>query len=166
MKSNDCFICLNPSNNKVCHTCTCCAHFSCWGKYILKNNTDICCLTVPYGLILLYNYSIPCPICKTPIYQLPPLTRSRTEYLRFNGYMLEINDMISNINEDIHVHERIERRHCLFKYLKNMKGFIKAIPEMTSVIKDNLYELYYEENWKIANQYHIDLFGEQIQYKK
>lgn len=162
MKSNDCFICLNPSNNKVCRTCKCYAHFSCWGKYLLQKNNDICCLTKPHGLVLLHNYSIPCPICKTQISQLPPLTRSRTEDFRYHGSIIEVSDMITAMDEANTSHERIEFLHSLFKSFRKIKTFIKSRPEISNAIKNNLCQLYYEEDWKIANQYYMELFEEQI----
>ncbi len=162
MIKNSCFICLNHSNNKVCQTCNCYAHSSCWGKYLSHTNDDIYCLVEPNGLMLLCNYSIPCPICKTHINQLPPLTRSRTQEFRLYNSILEVSDIISNMNDNIMSRERLENLHRLFKCFKKIKTFINSNSEISTVIKNNLRQLYHQEDWKIANQYYMELFEEQI----
>lgn len=162
MIKNYCFICLNPSNNKVCQTCNCYAHSSCWGKYLRHTNEDIYYLVKPKGLMLLCNYSIPCPICKTDTNQLLPLTRSRTQEFRLYSSILEVSDIISNMNNNITSHERLDNLHRLFKCFKKIKTFINSNSEISTVIKNNLRQLYHQEDWKIANQYYMELFEEQI----
>ena len=65
--------------------------------------------------------------------------------------------------------------------LRNKPNFVCIVPEnrkeittegglnikknnkiISTVIKNNVHQLYHEEDWKIANQYYMELFEEQI----
>lgn len=161
LNESNCFVCLNPSRNRVCRTCKCYAHHSCWGKYVTRNNDNIVVFNQD-GLVLLCKYSIPCPICNTQILRLPPTTRSKTKSFRFNEYTLDAIGMMAIMNEEgITSEEKIERRHIVMKMFKKMKRFIKSNKQLSDALK-NLCEWYHHDGWKIANQYYMDLFGEQI----
>lgn len=161
----DCFICLNKTTNRICPYCQCFAHSVCWGKYV-KNINDEAYMTISEGNIgLLARYSFPCPICKRDLKTLPPITRGHTKEVRRNIAFIDISLAIEYADQDeISPQEKFERYHIIMREFKMAKKIIRENPRISRMIKMKISDLYYNEDWKIANQYHIDIFGHQIDY--
>jgi hypothetical protein len=94
----DCFICLNDTRNKVCSTCNCFCHPKCWGKYV-KEKTDVVTYIYPKKIMMKYHLYVKCPICKTQIGNVKPLTRSDTLFSRRSYITMIISNRIKDMRE-------------------------------------------------------------------
>lgn len=161
-KMSNCFVCLSKTTNRVCPTCQCYAHPSCWGNY-LKSIDKLVILSNDDMLAMLFKNSHECPICKTELKAMPNVTRKRTEKFRLTCAYIDMVDGIQYADEDnLCCHEKSERYHTLMRTFKRAKRFIKKDQNAVKQIKQELSRLYYNEGWKPANHYHMDLFGKQI----
>ena len=158
--SENCFLCLNKTSNKICQTCNCSAHPACWSKY-LKTTTENFIVIQPDGIAMLVKYQQPCPICKSPITQLPATTRSKTKGFRKEMCVLETLAALL-LAENTTPVEKGDRFNDVLVKLKNMKSFIKEDPQISRVVQKELARLYYLENWSGANHCHMSIYGRQI----
>lgn len=157
-----CFVCLNDTTNRVCTTCQCYAHLSCWGKYLQSKDESIIVFT-PNNVELLIKITHNCPICKTILLDSPRITRNRTKQYRDNVSVLNIiNSIVYADQNGITPYEKSERYHVLMKTFKTNKEFICKDKTIKKYIQQQLYKLYHIEQWKPANHYHMELFGRQI----
>lgn len=160
--SDNCFICLDNTNNKVCDRCNCYAHPKCWKQYIINNTTITANFNEGEYDNHYYEESLLCPICKKDRTTFTRLTRSKTFGLRFLKFSLDILSRFIDIDDLENL--SIEEEDSIYKVLniisKN-KHLITVDPVYNNTIKVMLTDLY-ENNYKMANLYHYDIFGKQI----
>jgi len=157
---SNCFLCLEPSKNRICPTCKCCAHRSCWGNY-LQNVNKVKTFITEEAVIIRTAWSTKCPQCRQKIMDVKPVTRSDTELARrvviLGDYItfLETLDYV-NTEEELHLLYR-NVLDSLFAH----KALVRQNDILVSLLKRRL-RLLYLDGWKAANLYYHQFFGTQI----
>jgi hypothetical protein len=158
MENNNCFVCLENTKNKVCHICNCYAHPKCFGKYINKNLIIEIITSRLRDNKYFIDAHVHCPICKTISNNNRRITRDATAHGRLIILFHDIGawlDLVNENNKD-NIYEEV------YKTILNHKELIYKDKDLYLLVKDRLKEQYYEDNWKNANMYYYQLYGEQI----
>lgn len=156
----DCFVCLTPSKNKVCSTCECYACPGCWGKY-LQHTTNVLTFIYPTHCSVFTPMSCKCPICKKPITNMKPLTRSDTFDGRVNTLFISTRNLLFSIDSEQDLTKKKEIARALFNMIIDNKILLQKRRGLQHALKNKLKNLY-ELGWSDANIYHLRIFGEQI----
>ena len=159
--SRDCFVCLNNTKNKVCTTCECYAHYSCWGKY-LKNFTNVKTYISDQEMLITVPLYAKCPQCNGYIGNLKPTTRSDTRFGRQIILRLICQDMMYDAEM---TQDRIKRTSIfrkMFEMIACNKILLRRAQIFKNMIRTKLLFLYDSGEWKSANFYYLKIFGKQI----
>ena len=157
---SNCFLCLEKSKNRICTTCTCCGHSSCWGKY-LQNINKVETYITENSVIIKTAWSIKCPQCRQKIMRVKSITRSDTELARSIAILedyISFLEIIEYVNTEDELHKLC--RNVLDALLVH-KILIKKNEQLVFLLKRQLSNLYMD-GWKAANMYHHKFFGIQI----
>jgi hypothetical protein len=157
---NNCFICLEKCNHRVCNVCQCYAHNECWGKFLKSKHNILTYLYKEY-LLILSPYSVNCPICKNNILNIKPVTRSDTKFYREIMVTETFFDIEEILDGDIKNETNQINLEILFKFLFEHKLLIKYDYVLSNIIKNYLLILD-EKKWKSANLFYYKMFGKQI----
>lgn len=158
--TNTCFLCLENTRNKVCVTCNCYAHPSCWGKY-LQDQMNITTLVYPNHCAILSPLSVKCPICRERIKNIKSITRSDTKLSRKFAIYIKISQTIAMTRSIEDVNKKRKLVSELFNILIDNRSIVLENKNLSSDIQDKLSELY-KNGWESANLFHLQMFGEQI----
>lgn len=137
---NICFVCLEKCNNRICNTCNCYAHHSCWGKYIKHKTINY--LTISEEIIgICTPLYIDCPQCRQNINKLKPVTRSDTYIARYVIFIETFNNFLF----DIHFMETKKERKDLFKNASKIitqnKNLFTKDRELKQMVKKEMQKL-------------------------
>ena len=162
MTDSNCFVCLNRTQNKVCPTCSCYAHPSCWGHYL----RSMCGVSIPIHIepgfmVMEVPYSVSCPQCRTTILNVKPLTRSDTEQARYELLVTNMDSMIDQFDLSTNDQDRDDMLRDIFDTALRNKRFILQEPRLLRVINDKLKQLY-DYGWYPSNLYYYYLNSKQI----
>jgi len=157
---SNCFLCLEPSKNRICTTCKCCAHSSCWGKY-LQNSNKVKTYISDDAVIIRTAWSIKCPQCRQKMMNVKPVTRSDTEFARNLAILADYILFLETI-EYVNTEEEL---HNLYKNVLDAmishKALVKQNEILVALLKLRLKNMYMD-GWLAANLYHHKFFGVQI----
>lgn len=164
---SNCVICLNNSSNRICPTCRCHMCPSCWGTYLQKTRSCTTFLVEDNRgpndgprILFAYPISAECPQCRGTIPVKKPVTRTDTRFCREQVLQRDCLRHIEDLKDAEGRAEEEDIMHNIFLGLA--KDFALVDPESKDVLRTKLHELYYEFGWGPANQYHLSLFGEQV----
>jgi hypothetical protein len=160
--SNNCFVCLNKTKNKVCMTCKCYAHPGCWGEY-LKNTTHVFTLMYPDRVVMSTPLYAKCPQCRGSIGTVKSITRSDTNFTRRASLIESCMNFINCIEMAELTDDKISFYRNLFNLFIDNKSILNKEVDFIQVLKSKLYELYYISKWEPANMYYYTLFGNQLE---
>jgi hypothetical protein len=158
---NNCFICLEDTNNRICKICQCYAHKKCFNKYLNKNTKIIGNIyhTSTYIDLEIESEFI-CPICKFSLNEHKKITRNDTLNIRKDFVIYILNYYLSFIDEDIDNKKNYKYFSIICKFLLNHKDILNKIPTLKNIIQEILYEA--KDMWSLSNFYSLQLFGEQF----
>jgi hypothetical protein len=159
-QKTDCFVCLTPSRNKVCTTCECYACLGCWGKY-LQNTTNVITFIYPTHCAILTPISCNCPICKQPISNMKPLTRSDTKDGRVNSLFISTRNLIFSIDSEHDLNKKKEIATALYNMVLDNKILLSGNNGIQLALKSKLNDLNIL-GWSDANIHSLRLFNEQL----
>ena len=157
---SNCFLCLEKSKNRICTTCKCCAHNSCWGKY-LQNSNKVKTYISEEAVIIRTAWSIKCPQCRQKMMNVKPVTRSDTKLARnisILGDYISFLEILHYVNTEEELHELY--RNILDSLLSH-KTLVKQNETLVTLLKLRLTNMYMD-GWMAANMYHHKFFGIQI----
>lgn len=147
--TNNCFICLDISNNKVCSTCNITAHHKCWNLF-LKNS----------------NNNTTCPQCKTVNFYKIHNTRSTKKIPVHNNKedcVRYIKNLLDICEDTVGIENRKQITVQIFEYLIVNSWFVYTHDNFKNCLKDKLIQFYQENpNWKYPSQVYMKLFNTQI----
>jgi len=157
----DCFLCLDTTKNKVCTTCQCYAHHSCWGKY-LNNYTNVITHIYEEEIIITVPLYAKCPQCSGSIANIKPITRSDTRFGRRTVLRVRCQHMFeaAEIPENLSIKFAIFRN--IFEIIAQNKNLLRNGRSLKNMIKTKLLLLHNSSEWKFANFYYLKIFGKQI----
>ena len=156
---SNCFLCLEKSKNRICTTCQCCAHSSCWGTY-MQNVNKIETFISEEAIIIRTAWSTKCPQCRQKIMTVKPVTRADTELAR---RIAILGDYISFLETLEYVNTEEELYILYGNMLDSLlihKELVRQNDILTSLLKRRLRSMYLD-GWQPANLYHHRLFGTQ-----
>jgi len=155
-----CFVCLENCSNRICKTCSCTAHPKCWGEY-LKNQRDVYPIIDIVGDLNIFVTETNCPVCKS-ISSEKALTRSEI----FSSKLKYLQDIVYyyfySVDLETLTDENLLSYHDFFKFLITEKKYVNCDKGMYELLRIELEFLYFYHDWKPANIYHYQLFGEQL----
>lgn len=157
----DCFLCLDTTKNKVCTTCECYAHYSCWGKYV-NNYTNVITYIYDEEIIITVPLYIKCPQCSGDIGNLKPITRSDTRFGRRTILRLRCQHMFEAAEMPENVSKRFAIFRNIFEIIAQNKNLLRGGRSLKNMIKLKLLVLHNSGEWKFANFYYLKIFGKQI----
>lgn len=160
--SVSCIICLGPCRrNKICITCECHCHPSCYGEY-LHSNLEVTTYVYSDHIELEYPGSTQCPQCRSVIYGISPLTRKASAHARqilvvkMYEKVMETVQLLSIIDE---YHESIPEFLSMFgkKYILPCIQMIRSQPLLHLILLGTV--LYYSEKklWPNGDYIHYRL---------
>lgn len=158
---NNCFICLEDTENRICQKCQCYAHSKCFNEYLNKNMKIFGNIYhTPKYIDLEIETEFLCPICKFTLNNQKKITRNDTLNIRKNFVIYIINYYLSFIDDDIDNKKNFEYLGFICNFLIKHKDILKKIPNLKNLVYENLYEL--KDTWNLSNFYALQLFGEQL----
>jgi hypothetical protein len=156
-----CFVCLDPARRKVCPSCECYAHSSCWGKY-LASVASIRTTVGPEYVVIYTPWSAPCPQCRGRIMGVKPRTRSDTDHARRLAVIIDYATFLTALDLVENNEEKLELCADVLDLMTANKIIVRRNDTLTTLLKHSLRTLYVEDGWLAANLYHLELFGMQI----
>lgn len=159
--SDYCFVCLNKSRNKICSTCKCYAHPSCWGNY-LKNSTDVFTFVYHGSVIISTPFYTQCPQCRSNIGSVKSITRSDTYLARKLSLFTHIRNKLFAVDLTESKEEKETILNDIFDKILRNKVILKDEKIFNNMISTKLIDLYEKEGWKPANMYYNQIFGKQL----
>ena len=98
MSSNRCFVCLEKTSNRVCKSCKCYAHPSCWAKYVkTKNNLEFYSSLDTADVMIVEVENLTCPQCRKSMNVNNTVTRSKTFSAKCLYILKKIIDFIDEM---------------------------------------------------------------------
>ena len=162
MSDNKCFVCLEKSNNKVCKSCNCYAHASCWAKYVKsKNKLEVYSSLDTPDVIMLSVDKLTCPQCRKKINVNNTITRSKTNGARWLFIMKSIIDFTDEMELIQTLEDKKDLIRRIFKFVKMNKKILNKL-DVLDFFRNQLERLYCD-GFKNVNMYYYEIFGKQIE---
>lgn len=161
MRDNKCFVCLEKSNNKVCKSCNCYAHKSCWAKYVNStHNVEVYSSIDDPTVFVVSTNKLKCPQCRKKININNTITRSKTNPARNLFIIKSIIDFTNELETIKTSEERKDIIKRIFRFVKTNKVFLKKM-DVLDFFQHQLEQLY-REGLNYVNLYYYEIFGKQI----
>jgi hypothetical protein len=152
-----CCICLEKCSTRLqCGTCTSYIHPKCFGKYV-THSTDNELHVIGDRVVMSLPLYVECPMCRGPIYNLKPVTRSDTKSARTMCLLIAFYDSVQLSFEIV---DRDAWRSVIDVILYMIKSNISLIQDdhqFRDVVLDYLVYLRDVECMSSVTQY-IELF--------
>lgn len=155
-----CCICLDTTRNKVCTTCNCYAHPSCWGKF-LKKYTKRVTLVSDDTVYLVSSLHVKCPQCRQKIKSLKPLTRSDTLHSRVTWFNTVVSNHVEMLNISDTMQEKEYIHKIIVKFIVRNKHLLKSRDSLDKMVKKYLRCLYVCSR-SLANLEYYYIYGKQL----
>lgn len=156
-----CCICLDTTKNKVCRTCNCYSHPSCWGKF-LKQSTKRVTVISGNSVYLVSSLHVKCPQCRQKIKTLKPLTRSDTYTSRTTWFNLIISDYVDWLNSCETIEDKDHVHRKIVRFLVYNKNLLKNDYGLSKMVKKYL-RLLYRHSRQLANLNYYYIYGKQLE---
>lgn len=164
-EKNNCFLCLNNVSNKnknrICSKCKCYGHTSCISKYI-QNESKMYMILYSFKIILSTPYYIKCPQCRNKIYNLKPVTRSDTKFVRIYCLLKKMNYKLDDLHYENNIEEKIIKLKQLVKLAIEYKSIILDYEHINLSIKSLIKNMYINYGWFEGGFYYKLLYNENI----
>lgn len=159
--SHECFVCMNKAKNKICSTCECYAHPSCWGEY-LKSSTDVFTYIYPGTVVVSTPFYAKCPQCRGDIGNVKPTTRNDTHFARRASLVTQFRNQLFAVEMAGNDEERAGILRNMFDTIAQHKDLLENEKRIKEMLQNKLRDLYDYNKWYPANLYYRKLFGQQI----
>ena len=161
---DNCFICLDNCNKRICSECKCFAHDKCFAEYINKNmNIQSLIKHTDEMIELNIFFFISCPVCKKEIENHNKrITRSDTHKFRYNFAVYMLNYYLFLINNDtsndIYAIQNLLEK--IMKIVVKFKSILLKNERFSKFIKNKLKIM--NGIWPKANLYYYEIYGTQL----
>lgn len=150
---NKCFCCAKNIQKNcviVCQDCNCFAHESCMDIY-----TFSCGINTSSADNLIPS----CPLCKKQL----TLRHINKKNITKPMYISKLKLILASINTSYTRERKIQLIEILFNILIETKNIlIKQECNFSLIVQRKLQELYYNENWQLAEYYYEKIFNTTI----
>jgi hypothetical protein len=162
--TNNCFVCMERTANKVCSTCNCVAHHNCWNQFINNANTvELIALDEDGGstLHLKHRMYVSCPICRSKINTLGVVRRSQTKDKRLTALTFRLNEYANAYDDNSPFITLDKMMHLFMKHKSIVRSDNELSSTCTAFLKRAAVAFPHEYHTQ-ANFVHLILFGTQF----
>ncbi len=141
--SDLCFICLSNTRIGACTQCKLKCHRKCWKEYTDSIGKHV-------------TSRVRCPQCKIIIKRTYIITRSVKKHMIFNK---RIKSLLVDCDKAKEMPSKKQVIRKIFSYLLDNMNYVNNNTSFKNTIKQKLVEFYTLNDWKYANDVHIQMFG-------